>query len=660
MGINIFYIFSIIYGIIASLGFFAKKLPTQFLPIWLGIIAVYYLFYATRRKIEFFHTIIGAIIVNLSIQLTGSSDSPLFLVYFLIIPIIGYKDTYNNYWIITVCLLVAQAVSGVVKNSIQILPLGGLALIIVILGIIIKRRRAYEIALKKSLIKYETREQFFRPANFEAHAIQTAVRDIDRHHGEERPLLYFVKLVHNMFNAYTTAIFSYYNNNLVLVQGFSRSELFCPDTVVSPKSAIYCQVISEQKPVLIKEFCQNPEILEYYKGEVKISSAIIAPIMLLDQIEGLFVIDRKDEQFSEEDKKTFEEAANTAGYFLAMLRLYEKKKYEAQYLSSISEIAKILQKGLDLKTILTNAITKFKADMKCDDISIAAIDELTNSGIVLESTHIKENTKFSLDDGLVGIVGKHRNFILKDDLSEGNLVVLKKGERKKVGSFVGIPVQQDDELLGVLWLEDHRKKRFNEDDVQALNILSFQLSLAWQRANLYERVKELSIRDGLTGLYNHRHFQELLGQEIDKQNELILLFFDIDHFKKINDTYGHQAGDEVLNFLGRLVSQTGYAARYGGEEFAIILPGCTIKKGAEIAVRLKDHLKKSEIKFNQIRIKITISIGIAHYPRDAKTRIELIEKADKALYVAKETGRDRIVIAQTIGQEGRQKIEKSG
>jgi diguanylate cyclase (GGDEF)-like protein len=116
----------------------------------------------------------------------------------------------------------------------------------------------------------------------------------------------------------------------------------------------------------------------------------------------------------------------------------------------------------------------------------------------------------------------------------------------------------------------------------------------------------------------------------------------------VNDTYGHQAGDEVLKYLGHLILQTGISARYGGEEFAIILPGTNLKKSFEVAVHLKDYLKKNDIKFNQIRIKITLSIGIAYFPKDAKTRMDLIDKADKALYSAKETGRDKIVTALSL------------
>jgi diguanylate cyclase (GGDEF)-like protein len=261
---------------------------------------------------------------------------------------------------------------------------------------------------------------------------------------------------------------------------------------------------------------------------------------------------------------------------------------------------------------------------------------------------LKKQTKFSLDDGLVGLVARHRKFIIKEDMNQGEVVVFKKGVRTRNLSFIGVPVQLDEELLGVLWCEDHQTKKFSDESARALNILASQLSFAWQRAIHHEQEVEHAARDGLTELYNHRRFQEILAEELEKRKELVLLFFDIDHFKKINDTHGHQAGDEVLKFIGKLIRKTGIAARYGGEEFAIILPKYSLEKGIRIASQLKAHLKKSVVTFNDTSIQITVSIGVAHYPSDAKTRHELIEKADRAVYYGKETGRDKIVPAKTV------------
>ncbi|MGB9720573.1 MAG: diguanylate cyclase [bacterium] len=646
-----FYIFALVYAIISARGIFQHNIDVKISYFIFSVVVLYYIFYILRKKTYLHHTIIAGMIINLLVQLTGGLRSSFFIFYFPVLPVLGFRNNQKDYWICAGALWVIELIASTFKHQFNIMPVLCLGVAIVITGIIVEKISLREDKLKKSLARYEARDYFFGPADFDAKNLVTSVKDIDRHPGIERPLLYYVKFIHNIFNVHTTVIFSYNEEKLVLVQGFSKSELFNPDAVLSVERGLYRQVISERKSVLIKEFVQSSDELGFYRGDVRISSAIIAPVIILDQVEGIFVIDRKGDSFSEEDKANFDEATKSAGFLIAMLRLYEKERYESRYLSSIAELARRLQRGLELKTIVGDTVKSFRSVLNCDELSVASVDELNNQGTVIESTYLKENTKFTLDDGLVGLVIRHRNYIMKEDLSEGNLIVLKKGEKKNRGSFLGMPVKGDNEILGVIWLEDHRRKRFTEEDIEALNILSSQLTLAWQRAILYERVKELSIRDGLTGLFNHRHFQEVLEEELKKQRELILLLFDIDYFKKINDTYGHQAGDEVLKFIGRLISQTGIAGRYGGEEFAIILPGSNLKKGAEIAVRLKDHINKSEVIFNQLKIKFTISAGIAHYPKDAKNRIDLIEQADRALYSAKESGRNKIVIAKSLNQK---------
>ena len=644
----IVYIGAILYGVVSGLGVLRQELAAPYSYLFLFAIAAYYISYVSLRKINFLHTISACVAANLVVQLSGGIRSPLFLVYFLTFLIVGFRDNTRNYWIVSLSIISIEISSGLITGSMVVLPIVFLIFAVFMIGFIIDNMQGHQGRMARLLSRYESREKFLAPAAYDSDRVRTTVGEIDRHKGIERPLLYFVRFLHHVFDAHTTAIFANGEERLVLVQGFSRSELFFPEAVVEKKSGLYHQVISERKSILIKEYLQSHDELGYYRGPVQIGSVMIAPIVLVENVAGVIAIDRKTGAFSEKEKVVFDEAANTAGFLLAMLRLYEKARYDVQHLSSIAELAEKLHKRLDLKEILSNTIEAFRHFMPCDDVSIASVDEVNNGGEVVVSTYLQEGTRFSLNDGLVGFVARHRNSIIKDDLSRGNLVVFKKDVKTPNTSFVGVPIQQDDELLGVIWLEDHQRKKFNEDDVRILNILSYQLSLAWQRAILYGKVKELSIRDGLTDLYNHRHFQEILEEKINEVDELVLILLDIDHFKKINDTYGHQAGDKVLKFLARLIAQIGIAARYGGEEFAIIVPKCSLKKAMDRAIRMKDQLLKSEVHFNGAKIRFTVSIGISHYPNDASTRVELIEKADRALYFAKEQGRDRIIIAQTM------------
>lgn len=636
------------YLVIAGLGIIQRTIgpPQSLYLLGIGLVALI-LHHLTRLRRLW--SLIGlGIIQSAVVQLTGGTRSPLFFLYLAGLVTVGYRESPSRFYTWAACVLAIEMGSGLMRHTLQPLPITGYMLVFFMTALVTRALRERENTIEQSLLKYETHEQFYAPADYEARSIVTSVKDIDRHPGIERPLLYYVKLVHRMFNAHSTAVYALNADRLLLVQGFSRSELFNAEAVVDVSTGLYRQVLQERKTVLIADYVNNPEELGYYRGDVQVTSVMLAPLLILDHLEGLMVMDRKDGEFNEEDRQRFEEAARGTELLLAMVRLYEKERYEARYLSSMADLSSHFQRGLDLRTILDDTVRLFKDLLKCDEVGIASIDELNDLGVVLESAYVKENTKFNLDDGLVGMVARHKSHIVKDNLAEGNAVVVRKGEHSPRGSFIGLPIRQNDEVLGVIWFEDHRTHRFTEDDARALNILSSQLSLAWQRAILYERIKEMAIRDGLTGLYNHRHFQEVLEQQLAARKELVLLMFDIDHFKKVNDTYGHLAGDEVLKSIGRLIYQTGISARYGGEEFAIILPGQNLKKGAEVAVRLKDHLKKNEIKFNQTRIRVTLSIGIAHFPKDAESRLGLIEKADRALYQAKETGRDKVVIAQTM------------
>ncbi len=168
------------------------------------------------------------------------------------------------------------------------------------------------------------------------------------------------------------------------------------------------------------------------------------------------------------------------------------------------------------------------------------------------------------------------------------------------------------------------------------------------------KLREMAFRDGLTGLYNYRYFQDLMDREVSRamryQLALSLMLFDIDHFKKVNDTYGHPAGDEVLRQLAGLVQETmrvtDIVVRYGGEEFAVILPSTDVAGCKVFATRLRRRVENMEIVVNGIPIRITISVGVAGYDPTQKQldKSMLINNADSALYKAKHNGRNRVEV----------------
>ena len=165
------------------------------------------------------------------------------------------------------------------------------------------------------------------------------------------------------------------------------------------------------------------------------------------------------------------------------------------------------------------------------------------------------------------------------------------------------------------------------------------------------RLHEMAFRDCLTGLYNHRYFQEMLDKEIERakryENELSLLFLDIDYFKKVNDTYGHPTGDRVLAEISRVMEQSvrnvDFVARYGGEEFAVILPETGFQAARNVAERLRGNIENHVIEVDGRTIKVTVSIGCTGCNCDQiKGKGALVDLADRALYIAKLSGRNMV------------------
>lgn len=184
----------------------------------------------------------------------------------------------------------------------------------------------------------------------------------------------------------------------------------------------------------------------------------------------------------------------------------------------------------------------------------------------------------------------------------------------------------------------------------ALSVFRNQAATAISNARLFERAERMAITDGLTGLYNHRHFLELLDREfrsaLRRQAPLSLLVTDIDSFKLVNDTYGHLAGDqlvrEVAHELSASLRRTDVLARFGGDEFVIILPNTSQMQAVEVAEKVRRRIASRDFRIGSSgKIHTTVSVGVAAYPEAAQSRQELVERADRAAYYSKQTGRNR-------------------
>lgn len=227
-------------------------------------------------------------------------------------------------------------------------------------------------------------------------------------------------------------------------------------------------------------------------------------------------------------------------------------------------------------------------------------------------------------------------------------------------SILGVPIVRNNQVIGVLVLAANKKRAFEKSQLMIIDILCSHFAVAVENARHHEKTKENSERCALTGQYNYRYFENMLTLEYEKlqsghRERLSLILLDIDHFKSVNDTYGHQSGNEILIELGERLSnrigEIGTVARYGGEEFVILLPdmmkGDAMQLAEQIRLLIADVpftlIQSMDEEGKQLEIKITASIGVATAPQDAEDSLVLIRHADRALYVgAKRSGRNRV------------------
>ena len=227
-------------------------------------------------------------------------------------------------------------------------------------------------------------------------------------------------------------------------------------------------------------------------------------------------------------------------------------------------------------------------------------------------------------------------------------------ETRPVRSLMSVPLMIGKKVLGILRVDSPHEKNFTTEDLRFLTTIADVGAVAIENAQLYERLEQLAIKDSLTGLYLRRYLLERLTAEVSRQmrrkGEMSFLMFDLDKFKQYNDKFGHMAGDIVLRavamILADLFRQPGdLVCRYGGEEFCVLMPDCPKAKAVELAEELRKKIAEQTIVLRREKTRITVSIGVASFPKDASNPRELIHKADLALYQAKEEGRNQVCAA---------------
>jgi len=227
---------------------------------------------------------------------------------------------------------------------------------------------------------------------------------------------------------------------------------------------------------------------------------------------------------------------------------------------------------------------------------------------------------------------------------------------RDINSLICVPLITSSRKYGLVLVEHKYNNAFDEENVRLLSIIAQQVGIVMENAELYDEMRELSRKDGLTDIYNRHYFQERLETEFlhakTENYPLSLVIFDLDHFKRFNDNYGHMFGDMVLTSAVKAVKvalrKNDIMARYGGEEFIILLPRTNLSEAYEKVEALRKLLEKHVIEDNLISVSITASFGISSFDECVLNENDLVRTADDALYEAKEAGRNCVMTARKL------------
>ncbi len=319
-----------------------------------------------------------------------------------------------------------------------------------------------------------------------------------------------------------------------------------------------------------------------------------------------------------------------------------------------------LASARDPKSVLRIIFDKAKAMIRCEAWSLFLIDassqELIFDMVGGPKARRLKGQRIKPVLGIVGLVAQHGKPAMVKDTGKDKrfLADIDRATKFTTKTVLCVPIFSKKRPVAVLEMVNKLGKPFDRQDLRLLTQLSEQASIALERATLHEQAASLGITDELTKLYNHRYFEQSLDREVRRCRRygsiMALIFLDLDHFKTINDCYGHLLGSqclaEVATIMAESVRDVDILARYGGDEFVVILPETTVATARMVAERLHSAVGSHVfLKDAGINVHMGTSIGLAGFPDHAQTKEDLVRKADEAMYRAKAEGRNRLCIA---------------
>ncbi|MGB7291262.1 MAG: diguanylate cyclase [Thermodesulfobacteriota bacterium] len=425
--------------------------------------------------------------------------------------------------------------------------------------------------------------------------------------------------------------------------------------------------------------------LFYYKKEIPVKSIFIMPIVIPSEGDpgdkskepiGVLVVDSLEKDaFGQFEKNIASTISDGLGLILENYSLSQRVSMSQKELNSIYEFTKQLSSSQEIDGLIDHVLKTLDRFLEADFLGITLSGSETNTSElrkaldvdlkdIIETTILHQNT-------LIGLVNKNKKILNFDDISSSRIYRSVFGKEidlalgiKSLKSILVCPFLEtsigsrgySDNILGCLVLGRKTSHAFSEKERNLVSYICQQTASVIQNSANYLKIKELAISDGLTGLYNRSHFQEMLSHSLDMSDRhgerTTLIMIDVDNLKDINENHGREEGDRVLSatakMISRFIRKPDIAARYGGHEFAIVLPNTDKENALVWTQKFQDNLRKAISPKDADAPHVTFSLGAATYPDNASAKDLLIEKTNRALYESKRNGGNRFTHYEDI------------